>query len=83
MRENYYIKSTRKISKILLVAMLILSGCTNIGGSDEPYIIKFAHVVSARTPKGMAADEFKRVIEEKSAGRIVVDVYTDSQLGID
>ncbi|GEO80389.1 TRAP transporter substrate-binding protein [Pararhodospirillum oryzae] len=46
----------------------------------EPTIIKFAHVVAANTPKGLAADHFKTCAEAKLPGRVVVEVYPSSQL---
>ncbi|SMP51186.1 TRAP transporter substrate-binding protein [Anoxynatronum buryatiense] len=51
--------------------------------SDEVFELKFAHVVRPTTPKGAAADEFKRLLEERSNGRITVTVFPDSQMGTD
>lgn len=51
--------------------------------SDEKYVIKFAHVVSATTAKGKAAEKFGELIEEKTDGRITVEIFPDSQLGSD
>lgn len=51
--------------------------------SDSEYEIQFAHVVHPETPKGQAADYFKEQLEERTDGRIAVEVYPDSQLGSD
>lgn len=51
--------------------------------SDETFELNFAHVVRPTTPKGAAADEFKRILEERSNGRITVTVFPDSQMGND
>src|SRR5690625_908257 len=51
--------------------------------SDEEYVIKFAHVVSASTAKGKAAEKFGELIEERTNGQITVEIYPDSQLGSD
>jgi len=48
--------------------------------ADQPIIIKFSHVVAADTPKGKAAEQFKKLAEEKTKGRVKVEVYPNSQL---
>ena len=45
-----------------------------------PITIKFSHVVTAEAPKGKAADYFKRLAEERTGGRVKVEVYPNSQL---
>jgi C4-dicarboxylate-binding protein DctP len=46
----------------------------------DPIIIKFSHVVAVNTPKGQAADYFKKIAEERTKGRVKVEVYPNSQL---
>jgi C4-dicarboxylate-binding protein DctP len=46
----------------------------------EPVTIKFSHVVAVDTPKGKAAEFFKKRAEELSAGQIKVEVYANSSL---
>lgn len=49
--------------------------------SAQPSIvIKFSHVVDPDTPKGKAADLFKRLVEKRSAQRVVVEVFANSSL---
>ncbi len=50
------------------------------GGGGENFTLKFSHVTTEETPKGMAANRFKELLEEKSEGRITVEVYPNSQL---
>ncbi|TGE36134.1 DctP family TRAP transporter solute-binding subunit [Desulfosporosinus fructosivorans] len=45
-----------------------------------PIVVKFSHVVTADTPKGKAADKFKELLEQKTAGKMKVEVYPSSQL---
>jgi len=45
-----------------------------------PIVIKFSHVVDENTPKGIAALEFKRLAEERTRGRVKVQVYPNSSL---
>lgn len=48
--------------------------------AQQPIIIKFSHVVAVHTPKGMGADYFKKLAEERTKGRVKVEVYPNSQL---
>jgi C4-dicarboxylate-binding protein DctP len=55
---------------------LLLSGLAQA----EPIVIKFSHVVAVDTPKGLAADFFKKRAEELTKGAVKVEVYPNSQL---
>ena len=46
----------------------------------EPIVIKFSHVVATDTPKGQAAERFKKLVEERTKGKVKVEVYPNSQL---
>jgi len=48
--------------------------------SDEKIVIKFSHVTTADSVKGQAADKFKELVEEKTDGKVEVEVYPSSQL---
>ncbi|MFT4173268.1 MAG: TRAP transporter substrate-binding protein [Rhodocyclaceae bacterium] len=48
--------------------------------AQQPIVIKFSHVVAPNTPKGRAADYFKKKAEELTKGRVKVEVYPNSQL---
>ncbi|WP_343586012.1 DctP family TRAP transporter solute-binding subunit [Herbaspirillum sp.] len=47
---------------------------------QPPIVIKFSHVVAANTSKGKAAEYFKKIVEERTQGRVKVEVYPNSQL---
>jgi C4-dicarboxylate-binding protein DctP len=49
-------------------------------GADEPIVLKFSHVVAVDTPKGRAAEFFKRRAEELTGGRVRVEVHPNSSL---
>ncbi|WP_136525102.1 TRAP transporter substrate-binding protein [Geomonas ferrireducens] len=51
-----------------------------INAFAAPIVIKFSHVVAQHTPKGQAADYFKKLAEERTKGRVKVEVYPNSQL---
>jgi C4-dicarboxylate-binding protein DctP len=48
--------------------------------AQGPIVIKFSHVVAADTPKGRAADRFKQLAEQRTGGKVRVEVYPNSQL---
>lgn len=84
-------KSTRKLwrdrgNRMALVASLALAmlvaSCGGGSGDadDEVILIKFPHVTAPATPKGQAAERFKELVEQRLAGRVVVEVYPSSQL---
>ncbi len=63
-----------------LFSALVLSITTFASQAADPIIIKFSHVVAPDTPKGRAADYFKKLAEERSKGQVKVEVYPNSQL---
>jgi C4-dicarboxylate-binding protein DctP len=48
--------------------------------AQQPIVIKFSHVVSNDTPKGHAAEYFKKKAEELTGGKVKVEVYANSTL---
>jgi C4-dicarboxylate-binding protein DctP len=46
----------------------------------DAIVIKFSHVVAAETPKGKAAEYFKKRADELTKGKVKVEVYPNSQL---
>lgn len=49
-------------------------------GAQAPIVIKFSHVVAVDTPKGAGAEYFKKIAEERTKGKVKVEVYPNSQL---
>jgi C4-dicarboxylate-binding protein DctP len=64
-------------NQIIGLAALALSGLTY---AQQPIVIKFSHVVAQETPKGKGAEYFKKLAEERTNGRVKVEVYPNSQL---
>jgi C4-dicarboxylate-binding protein DctP len=60
-----------------VVAALLFAGAA---WAQAPIVIKFSHVVAPDTPKGMAAERFKQLAEERTNGRVRIEVYPNSQL---
>ena len=48
--------------------------------AQNPIVIKFSHVVAVDTPKGKGAEYFKKLAEERTEGRVKVEVFPNSQL---
>jgi C4-dicarboxylate-binding protein DctP len=59
-----------------LAAALISIGAM----AADPIVIKFSHVVAVDTPKGQAAEFFKKRAEALTHGRVKVEVYPNSTL---
>jgi C4-dicarboxylate-binding protein DctP len=62
----------------LAAAALAMAAPTTF--AQAPIVIKFSHVVAPDTPKGNGAQRFKELAEQRSGGRVKVDVYPNSQL---
>ena len=48
--------------------------------AQQPIVIKFSHVVALDTPKGKAAEYFKKLAEERTKGKVKVEIYPNSTL---
>ncbi|HKE40513.1 MAG TPA: TRAP transporter substrate-binding protein [Casimicrobiaceae bacterium] len=62
----------------LIAAVLMMLGANAV--AQQPIVIKFSHVVALDTPKGKAAEYFKKLAEERTKGRVKVEVYPNSTL---
>ena len=74
-----------KVHNILVKLALVTGFALGLAGpavtqAADPIVIKFSHVVAPNTPKGKAADYFKKLAEERTQGRVKVEVYPNSQL---
>lgn len=67
-----------KLLLSLTAALGLLLGSS--AQAQEPIVIKFSHVAAVDTPKGQAAALFKKRAEERTKGRVRVDVYPNSML---
>ncbi len=63
---------------LTLAAATLLS--TSVAVQAAPIKIKFSHVVAESTPKGVGGKMFKELVEKRLAGKVVVEVYPNSQL---
>lgn len=51
-----------------------------LGAAKPDITLRFSHVVTADTPKGLAVERFKRLVEERSGGRVGVQIFPNAQL---
>ena len=63
-----------------LCGVVVLLLAVPAGAQQTPIVIKFSHVTTSETPKGKGADQFKKLAEERSNGRVKVEVYPNSSL---
>jgi len=61
---------------LTLIGMVFAAPVANA----DPIKIKFSHVVAENTPKGQGALMFQKLVEERLPGKVVVEVYPNSQL---
>jgi len=61
-------------------AALATVGFGSAARAQAPITIKFSHVVAPDTPKGKGALRFKELAEQRTNGKVKVEVYPNSQL---
>ncbi|NOY13754.1 MAG: TRAP transporter substrate-binding protein [Deltaproteobacteria bacterium] len=68
--------------KLLLVSLIVAVAfvASATVSMAAPIVIKFSHVVAENTPKGQMANKFKQLVDERLAGKVVVEVFPNSQL---
>ena len=49
-------------------------------GLNKQIVIYFSHVVAENTPKGLAAKKFAQLVDEKTNGRVKVEVFSNGSL---
>jgi C4-dicarboxylate-binding protein DctP len=62
------------------IAAAALFAAAGVVCAQQPIVIKFSHVVALDTPKGKGAEYFKKLAEERTKGRVKVEVYPNSSL---
>jgi len=69
----------RKLKIIVIFGMIILGIACRIG--ERPFVIKASLSQNPGEPQVRALKLFKKIVEEKSAGKLVVEIYPNNQLG--
>ena len=68
----------RTLVQAAILAATALTGVAAL--AQAPIVIKFSHVVAPDTPKGKGALRFKELAEQRTGGRVKVEIYPNSQL---
>lgn len=71
-------KNCKHIVTLLLVLSMILMAC---GALAEPLILRVNMSEGATSNKSLAIEEVKKEIEEKTEGRVVVEIHNNGELG--
>ena len=66
----------RFLTAAVALSAMVLAGPV----AAAPTVIKFSHVVAENTPKGQMANKFKELVDQRLGGKVVVEVYPNSQL---
>jgi C4-dicarboxylate-binding protein DctP len=77
-----FLKPKETTMKKLITSLIVATGLTLAAAAHaaDPIIIKFSHVTAPDTPKGQAAERFKKLAEERTKGRVKIEIYPNSQL---
>lgn len=73
MTKEFFVK-TISLSYIVLLSVIFSSTL-----KAEPIVIRFSHVVSEDTPKGIGAKMFKKLVEDRFPGKVSVIIYPKSE----
>lgn len=76
-------RTTRRAFLVAAAALAVVASALptlSRAQAQAPIIIKFSHVVAPDTPKGNGALKFKQLAEERTKGRVKIEVYPNSQL---
>src|SRR6187402_939741 len=65
---------------MLLCGIAAIALTVGLAHAQQPIVIKFSHVVAVDTPKGKGAEYFKKLAEERTKGRVKVEVFPNSAL---
>lgn len=71
-----------QLSKKMLLCLVLASFMLSLASVAfaGPIVIKYSHVVAENTPKGQMAIKLKELVDQRLAGKVVVEVFPNSQL---
>ena len=71
---------SRSALSFVLSLIAASAACDAHAADRPPIVLKFSHVVAIDTPKGRAAEFFKKRAEELTGGRVVVEIHPNGTL---
>lgn len=69
----------QKILRLFHLSIIIAFLSIVSAASAEPILIRFSHVVGESTPKGIGANLFRDLVEQRLPGKVRVEVFPNSQ----
>ncbi len=73
MKKSFFLSVFCFFTPILLISVLASEDAV------KPIVIRFSHVVAEDTPKGIGAQMFKKLVEQRLPGKVVVEIYPRSE----
>ncbi|MEE8605336.1 MAG: TRAP transporter substrate-binding protein [Candidatus Aminicenantaceae bacterium] len=70
-----------QIIKGLVIAGVLIFGLSCKSGGEKIYVIKASLSQNPQEPQVRAVELFKQIVEEKTAGKVRVEIYPNNQLG--
>lgn len=67
--------------KVIMIVVVLVFGVACKGDGDKVYIIKTSLSQNPQEPQVRAVELFKQIVEEKSEGKVKVEIYPNNQLG--
>jgi C4-dicarboxylate-binding protein DctP len=68
----------RTLIQLAVAAATVCAGASAM--AQAPIVIKFSHVVAPDTPKGKGAQRFKELAEQRTNGKVKVELYPNLSL---
>jgi C4-dicarboxylate-binding protein DctP len=63
-----------------LIAGLSAAFAMTAAFAEQPIIIKFSHVTTSDSPKGKAGEYFRKIMEERTKGKVKVELFPNGTL---
>jgi len=74
MKKNLFLKIT-------IIFVVLVLGVVCGGNGDKVYVIKVSLSQNPQEPQVRAVELFKRIVQDKSEGKVKVEIYPNNQLG--
>lgn len=71
----------KKISVAALTLLLVSLGCDNLQSDNDQKTIILAHAMHLTHPVTIAMDRMAELVDEKSGGKLKIEIYPTGQLG--
>jgi len=73
--------TVKKLVLISLLSLFVLSGFSSVAFGQEPVVLRLAEIHEADYPTTVGAFEIARLVEQRTEGRVRIEVYHSMVLG--